>query len=58
MGGRYEEQVMVPCPGCGRTFSALERMQIHMKGCKDAQSTRPSTGIRDCIVPQGAAGAG
>eukprot|EP00961_Rhodomonas_salina_P059769 802446-Rhodomonas_salina.1 len=34
---------MVPCPGCGRTFSARDRMEIHAKGCEKAQAMNPSS---------------
>jgi hypothetical protein len=33
----YEEQVMVACAGCGRTFSGQDRLDVHMRGCKAAK---------------------
>lgn len=30
-----QKSAMVPCPKCGRTFSAHDRMAIHLKGCKE-----------------------
>jgi hypothetical protein len=33
----YEEQVMVACAGCGRTFSGQDRLDVHMRGCKASQ---------------------
>ncbi len=44
----YEKQVMVGCPGCGRTFSGQDRLDVHLRGCKDAQKAggallRPTT---------------
>ena len=36
----YEEQVMVGCPGCGRTFSGQDRLDIHMRGCDAAKALR------------------
>ena len=34
----YEDQVMVGCPGCGRTFSGQDRLDVHMRGCKDVKN--------------------
>jgi hypothetical protein len=33
----YEEQVMVACTGCGRTFSGQDRLDVHVRGCKQAK---------------------
>ena len=53
----YEEQVMVACPGCGRTFSGQDRLDIHMKGCDAAKGQRQGggPGMRECMVPEGRA---
>ena len=49
----YEEQVMVACPGCGRTFSGQDRLDVHMKGCDAAKVQRQGggSGVRECMVP-------
>ena len=55
----YEEQVMAACPGCGRTFSGQDRLDIHVKGCDAAKELRKqSGGMRECMVPGGAGGGG
>lgn len=52
-------QVMVACPGCGRTFSGQDRCDIHVRGCKAAQEMgRGGGGLRECIVPGGGGGVG
>ena len=50
----YEEQVMVACPGCGRTFSGQDRLSVHMRGCSVAKEMK--TGccrMRECMVAGG-----
>ena len=56
----YEEQVMVACPGCGRTFSGQDRLDVHMKGCDAAKVQRQGggSGVRECMVPEGAGAGG
>ena len=34
----YEEQVMVRCEGCQRTFSGRDRLEKHMRGCEGAKA--------------------
>ena len=51
----YEEQVMVGCPGCGRTFSGQDRLDIHMRGCDAAKGLRQGS-TRECMVPAGTGG--
>ena len=36
----YEEQVMVRCEGCQRTFSGQDRLEIHMRGCDAAKALK------------------
>jgi hypothetical protein len=55
----YEQQVMVRCEGCQRTFSGQERLEIHMRGCDAAKALKQGAGdMRECMVPGGAAGGG
>ena len=50
----YEEQVMVACPGCGRTFSGQDRLSVHMRGCSVAKEMKTGCSrMRECIVPGG-----
>ena len=50
----YEEQVMVACPGCGRTFSGQDRLSVHMRGCSVAKEMKTgSSRMRECMVPGG-----
>jgi len=37
---------MVPCEICGRTFSGVDRMQIHLKSCMRSSSPPKSTRSR------------
>ena len=56
----YEEQVMVACVGCGRTFSGQDRLEVHMRGCDAAKGARQgsTSGTRECMVPGGSGGGG
>jgi hypothetical protein len=50
----YEEQVMVACPGCGRTFSGQDRLGVHMRGCSVTKEMKTgSSRMRECMVPGG-----
>lgn len=54
----YEEQVMVRCEGCQRTFSGRDRLEKHMRGCEGAKAAKQgSGGLRECMVPGGSGGA-
>ena len=37
----YEEQVMVRCEGCQRTFSGRDRLEKHMRGCHLVSAPTP-----------------
>ena len=55
----YEDQVMVRCEGCQRTFSGQDRLEIHMRGCDAAKALKQGAGgMRECMVPGGSAGGG
>lgn len=56
----YEEQVMVACAGCGRTFNGQDRVDMHMKGCDAAKELIQAAGggMRECMVPGGVGGGG
>jgi len=47
--------MMETCPGCERTFNGKVKLEKHMKGCDYAKALKLSStsGIRDCIVPEG-----